>query len=104
MFLACFAVFGTNKADILAFCIQILIAVQQIANIELIFRLVIFQTKDLSRFVTVGAEIAVAAGKATLHLYTLGQASLKCGECLFPSMADCIAPIIFAVVGQSDTH
>ena len=73
MLLARFAVFGTNKADILAFCVQILIAVQQIADVELVFRLVVFQTKDLARFVAVGAEIAVRAGEATLILTPSGR-------------------------------
>ena len=77
MFLACFAVFGTNKADILAFGSQIFIAVQQVANVELVFRRVVFKAVDLVIFIAVGAEISVAAAQATFYLNALGQALLQ---------------------------
>ena len=104
MTLARLAVIGADEADVLAFGSQIFIAVQQIADVELVFRLVVFQAKDLARLIAVGAEIAVTAGEAALDLHALGQGSLQRGKSRFPSVARRCAPIRFAAVSHGDGH
>ena len=75
--LARLAVIGADEADVLAFGSQIFIAVQQVANVELVFRRVVFKAVDLVIFIAVGAEISVAAAQATFYLNALGQALLQ---------------------------
>ena len=104
MILALLLKIGANEGYFFAFFVKIFTAVQQIADIKLAFRLVVFQAKDLARFVAVGAEIAVRAGEAALDLHALGQGSLQRGKSRFPSVARRCAPIRFAAVSHGDGH
>ena len=104
MILTCLAIIGADEGYLFACFIKIFGAVQQIADVELVFRLVIFQTKDLARLVAVGAEIAVRAGEATFDLNALGQRSLQRGKSRFPSVARRCAPIRFSAVSHGDGH
>ena len=102
MLLALLLKIGANEGYFFAFFVKIFTAVQQIADVELVFRLVVFQAKDLARFVAVRAEIAVRAGDAAFDLNALGQTFLQCGKCLFPSMTNRPAPIILKYQAENE--